>query len=645
MNPGELLFVLAIGLLILALPIVALVLSIIAFVRSRRAVKFIARIEQLELLVDSLQTSHASLMSATVPEDATSVGVMSERRPKEVAGEDSMSAACLSPARPAHDVNAGSSMPSPHGEPVGWETFIGQKAFGWLAVILFTFSAAFFLRYAFQNDWIGPVGRVAIGELAGIALVGAGAWYFRRAMTRLSSMATSAGIVVLYLSTYSAFGLYRLMPQSHTGIFLAVLVFESMLAAVLYRSASIALAAVIGGLLTPVLLTSDHDAYRSLFVYLSALNVATVLATLVWRWKAVSSVCYVGTQCLFWLWYISQYHPEKFAWAFGFQLLIFFTHLGPSVVPKRPLGSPTPLADQGSWEEIARLVANALVGFASFQILIRDEYQQWLAALAISMASLYALVAHMALARKDRDNRMLLASLAVAMGFIAWSLPLQANTGWHAIARWVSMGWAVIGLALWRFGLRVSAPALRAFASAFAIAAVIRLLTRDLPLYVREPFVPIFNDFAFPSLIVAFCLLSAVVSADACRKALSGKERAGVEVAGIIGVALVWLVLSIDCYGYFVSQSILEGDISDWRWRGQLALTVLWTVFATVLLALGFRLDRARLRWLGMSLYGITVIKLFLVDMANVLQLYRILAFFVLAVVLGLVARAYQRFK
>jgi len=46
-----------------------------------------------------------------------------------------------------------------------------------------------------------------------------------------------------------------------------------------------------------------------------------------------------------------------------------------------------------------------------------------------------------------------------------------------------------------------------------------------------------------------------------------------------------------------------------------------------------------------MGLYGVTVLKLFLVDMANVQQLYRILAFFVLAVVLGLVARVYQRFK
>jgi len=44
-------------------------------------------------------------------------------------------------------------------------------------------------------------------------------------------------------------------------------------------------------------------------------------------------------------------------------------------------------------------------------------------------------------------------------------------------------------------------------------------------------------------------------------------------------------------------------------------------------------------------LFGVTVVKLFVVDMANVQQIYRIVAFFILAIVLGLVARTYQRFR
>ncbi len=118
-----------------------------------------------------------------------------------------------------------------------------------------------------------------------------------------------------------------------------------------------------------------------------------------------------------------------------------------------------------------------------------------------------------------------------------------------------------------------------------------------------------------------------------------------VGIAGVVGVVLLWLVLSFECYSYFVSRSLLDDQMEVWRWRGKLALTVFWTAFATALLVLGFRLDRARLRWLAIVLYVMTVSKLFLFDMANVQQIYRILGFFVLAVVLGLVARAYQRFK
>ncbi|MFN9974228.1 MAG: DUF2339 domain-containing protein, partial [Phycisphaerae bacterium] len=118
-----------------------------------------------------------------------------------------------------------------------------------------------------------------------------------------------------------------------------------------------------------------------------------------------------------------------------------------------------------------------------------------------------------------------------------------------------------------------------------------------------------------------------------------------IGVAGVAGITLVWLIFSLDIHGWFVSQALTDGDSLLWRWRGQLALTVFWTAFATLLLILGFRLQRARLRWFAMILFGVTVLKLFVVDMANVQQLYRILAFFVLAVVLGLVARAYQRFR
>ncbi len=654
MNAAEMLIALFVGVIVLGGPLVTFVLALVAFTRSGQVKSLAARVSQLENRLAELNRTANTTAQTSAPSTANERSTDRMEQPilatQVIANEP---AVALDTTTSASSQAAGASpqtivptqtSTSPTATatadpPVGWETFVGQKAFGWLAVILFVFSAAFFLRYAFQNNWIGPVGRVAIGELVGVALAVGGVVYYRRGLSRFSGMLTSAGIVVLYLSTWSAFGFYQLLPQSHAGIFLAVLVFESMLVAVIYRSVGIAIAAVLGGLLTPILLASPHDTYWSLFSYLAILNVGVVAASVYRRWPVVASLSYLGTQWLFWGWYSLQYHPEKFAWAIGFQLVIFALYLLHGVLKTRRGTLPV------DREELARYAINGLVGFASFYALLQDNYRPWLGTVALAMAVIYAWAARLSLLSKSKDHRLLLTSLALSLGFIAWALPLQANAGWYGMSRWVAMGWAIIGLALWRFGIRIESLALRMMAGVLGGLAVGRVLIHDLAPYTREPFIPIFNSVAFPSLIVAGCILYAVVSANRWLPRFASSERMMIGVAGVTGVVLLWLVLSFECYGFFVSRSLLDDQIEVWRWRGQLALTVFWTAFATVLLVLGFWLDRARLRWLAIGLYVITVSKLFLFDMANVQQIYRILGFFVLAVVLGLVARAYQRFK
>jgi uncharacterized membrane protein len=112
----------------------------------------------------------------------------------------------------------------------------------------------------------------------------------------------------------------------------------------------------------------------------------------------------------------------------------------------------------------------------------------------------------------------------------------------------------------------------------------------------------------------------------------------------VIGALLPWLVLSVDLYGYFDAQAAIGGaDRSHWARLGQMSLSVLWAAYATGLLVVGFRSELARLRWTALGLYGLTVGKVFLLDMVGLDEIYRILAFLVLAVLLGVAARVYQR--
>lgn len=626
MRSEEFLIFLLVAGAVLILPVAAIVMSVIAFVKTRRLSEVTGRLDRMENYLRDIADGRVLL-----PQQNSAAAETVLKAAPQAAGVPVADAApdTVHPETTSHAIAARTDSAAP----AGWEAFIGQKAFGWVAAILFLFSATFFLRYASQNHWIGPVGRVAIGELFGAALVISGCRYLLSGWRRFSAMLMSTGIVVIYLATYSAFGFYQLLPQQHAGLFLAILITESMLAAVFCRSALIGMIAVVGGLMTPVLMRSDQDSFSSLFLYLLTLNIGVIAASSVQRWRAVVSVAFSGTQLIFLAWYQGNYHPEKFAWALGFQLSLFALYLGHSLIAARRFQR------SAGREELARFVINGVTGFVAFRALTLESWGLWIGTAALVFATIYVVVARLAMAWRPTDHRLVMTSLAVAIGLIAWAIPVQAE------ARWISLGWTIMALALWLFGLRVSSAMLRIMAAALAVLAVGRLIAFDLPLYIRDPFIPVLNREALPSLAVAGLLLVAVRKSDLCLPQLPRREQLGIGVAGVCGITLVWLVLSLDCHGYFVSQSFLGGDVGLWRWRAQLALTVFWILFATVLLLLGFRFNRSRLRWFAMGLFGVTVLKLFVVDMANVQQIYRIVAFFILAVVLGLVARGYQRFS
>jgi uncharacterized membrane protein len=149
---------------------------------------------------------------------------------------------------------------------------------------------------------------------------------------------------------------------------------------------------------------------------------------------------------------------------------------------------------------------------------------------------------------------------------------------------------------------------------------------------------------ALPSLGVAFCLLAAIILAMPYGKRLGVEQRLLAGAAGLGVLIVLWLVLSVDLYHHFDMRRRFDDRTTiDWSRMGQMSLSVLWTFYASALLTVGFRYRVAALRWLAIAFFGLTVVKVFVLDMAGLMALYRIVAFLVLAVVLGIAARVYQR--
>ena len=512
------------------------------------------------------------------------------------------------------------------------ESIIGRRGVGWVAIVLILFATAFFLKYAFDNRWIGELGRVSIGITFGIAMSLAGFRYQRRGWRIFSQILTAGGIVLLYLSTYAAFGYYHLVGQKTAFAFLAVLIAEAAALALVYNAPAIAIMALIGGLLTPVLLHSDRDQYRSFFTYLVVLDAGAL--ALLKHWRGLSSIAYYGTQLLFWTWYDENYHHQKRGAVLVFQTAIFLlfllAHLARELLRR----------ESATLENALLLLVNPLVFFATAYHLLNPTHHDWMGAFAILMALLYAGVAKILLSRGVKSRREILLLIAVALTFVTIAIPIQLRSNWITIA------WAVEGVAILWAGLEIQSVRLRAHAFGLFALAFFKFLSWDTPYGYRPAFTPVFNRYFLSSLAVIGCYVVAVYLFERARRRNLVNERVTMLMIGLGAALTFWLLISIETHTYFAGRALAEKSLDDAaheRWLGQMALSVIWSAYAAALAAYGFIRRVAVIRWAALVLFAFTVVKAMLVDIAQLEKLYRIIVFAVLGVLLLLVAWGYHR--
>jgi uncharacterized membrane protein len=512
------------------------------------------------------------------------------------------------------------------------ESIIGRRWIGWIAVLLILFATAFFLKYAFDNRWIGELGRVSIGIAFGIAMCLGGIRYQKRGWRVFSQILIAGGIILLYLSTYAAFGYYHLVGQKTAFAYLVVLIAEAAALSLVYNAPAIAIMALIGGLLTPGLLHSDRNQYRSLFIYLFVLDAGAL--ALLKHWRGLSSIAYFGTQLLFWLWYNEHYHHQIRGPVFIFQTAIFLlfllAHLARELIRR----------EQETLEDALLLLASPFTFFATTYHLYNPTHHDWMGAFAISMALVYASAAKLLLSRSMKSRREILLLIAVALTFVTIAIPIQLRSNWITIA------WAVEGLAILWAALEIRSVRLRAHAFALFGLAFVKFLFWDTPYGYRPAFTPVFNRYFLSSLLMIVCFLDAVYlyhRADQ-RKLIDG--RVTKIVIGLCAAVAFWLLISIETHTFFVARALAQKTAEDadhQRWLGQMALSVLWAAYAAGLAALGFVRRIASVRWAALALFALTVVKAMLVDIAALQQIYRIIVFAVLGILLLLVTWAYHR--
>ncbi len=102
------------------------------------------------------------------------------------------------------------------------EKKIGQYWLNRIGIVAMLIGVSYFLKYAFENNWIGPGGRIVIGLLAGIGLVLWSERFRDRGYAAFSYSLKAVGIGTLYLSLWGAFQVYHLIPSAAAFVAMAI---------------------------------------------------------------------------------------------------------------------------------------------------------------------------------------------------------------------------------------------------------------------------------------------------------------------------------------------------------------------------------------------------------------------------------------
>ena len=199
-------------------------------------------------------------------------------------------ASYLTPAQNAFAPRQSSSAPSDN-------AFTNWLKENWLlkvGVLMILVGFGWFISYAFVHNWIGPLGRVALGFTVGsiLALVGT----LRLNKDDIAgTMLLILGSAIVVITSYAAQVVYDFFPPT---VALAIPFIVSVcvtLIGMAYNKSKIAVYAVIIGLLAPMLTHAPQSNLNVLYMYLAVVALGSVWVAGAKNWREINVISLLGT--------------------------------------------------------------------------------------------------------------------------------------------------------------------------------------------------------------------------------------------------------------------------------------------------------------------------------------------------------------
>ena len=497
----------------------------------------------------------------------------------------------------------------------------------WVGATAILLGVVFFLVMAVRRGWIDESSRTVLAALGSAALVGFGVWlHERRGQTEAARAAVACGLAGLFATLVVATQVYDLVAAPVGLAAAGVVGAVGAAIAVRWGSRVVGAIGIVGALLAPVLVDAGTSDGTLAFMAVALLAAVAVLLWQQWNWLALVAFAVSMPQLVTWL--LDEYE-QRLALALGVLVVFWAIYVVAAIGYELRARSPEALP-VASW---LLLAADAVLlgggGYGALSDTGHDDLAiAWLLVAAVLHIGLGVAVLRQAVNRE-------IGSLLVAAGLVLSALAFADALGGPVLVG----GWAVQAVLLAYLARRAgvargrlpsSEVRLSAAAAVYAALAVGHVLAFEAP--------PDALRYGVDSLAKA---VAAIVLAGAAAFGvawLRREQRPDLAPAGVItaAAAVVYApsVAIVDLWG-------VSGD--EPRQLGQLLLSGFWTCAGLAAVVAGLLRDLRPLRLAGLSLLGLAIAKVFLYDLRELEELYRVLSFIALGLLLLGGAFAYGR--
>ncbi len=396
------------------------------------------------------------------------------------------------------------------------------------AVVL---GAIFFLKYAFDNNWIGEAGRIILGLVGGAGVFALGHYLYAK-YQEYGAILMGGGATILYFSVYAAYDFYSLIPMSaaYAG-FIVITAVVCVVSAVL-RAQSLLVIASIGAFLAPLIFDLNNANFFAIAAYITIAAIGISIVILRRGWTYLAYLPALGIALVFSTWYAAEYSSNLLALVATFVLawITMFVGMGITLM--------TRAQDEHDKTGIIITTLSYFLGAVTLYSLFNGEYSDYLgigAVLGAFHAGIAAYIAHAATQGK------VYVSIVMA-GIMATFLTIAVQLQFDGV--WVGVAWVIESLVLYYLASRMQDRGFQVMgAIVFALGASSILINEWSWFNPAKIFVPILNTGFF-----AMMLATAIAATIAFIYYRSGSITKAIQKRGVsvfFVVANVFFLLAV----------------------------------------------------------------------------------------------------